>query len=453
MDYNEFKAKAIVRHGDKYVYPEFKMTNHRDKIEIVCKEHGPFMQNLYAHLKGEGCPLCAGRRIFTTETFVDECKKKFGDKFDYSRTEYKGKREKVCILCEELITDENPEGIFWQYPIRHLDSNDGMLPKKKRGKSVSCKDPRITQSEFIDRLKGIFGDKYDYSKTVYRGSNQKCVVTCRKHGDFEALASNLLSKHGCPKCCKNHKLTLESFIEKATEKHNGKYTYEKVNFKNSNDKVTITCPIHGDFVQNVSHHLRGRGCQACARNKRLTTEEFVDAARKVHGDKYDYSNAEYVTHDTNVRINCPVHGEFMQTPSCHLRGQGCPFCGESHLENEVDLVLRKYGVEYVREKCFNEVSQKRPLPFDFFIPSINTVIECQGAQHFSPVEFFGNNIDERIDTDTIKKNKAEEQGIRVLYYTNVDNALTLIENNEKLQKIYNDNNLFFFIDELIKQLK
>lgn len=60
--------------------------------------------------------------------------------------------------------------------------------------------------------------------------------------------------------------------------------------------------------------------------KKLTTEEFIEKARKVHVDKYDYSKVEYVNNLTKVCIICPKHGEFWQTPNNHLSGKGCPIC-------------------------------------------------------------------------------------------------------------------------------
>lgn len=61
--------------------------------------------------------------------------------------------------------------------------------------------------------------------------------------------------------------------------------------------------------------------------KRLTTQEFINRAREVHGDKYDYDKVCYVNSTTHVKITCPIHGIFQQTPAAHLQGQGCPQCG------------------------------------------------------------------------------------------------------------------------------
>ena len=116
------------------------------------------------------------------------------------------------------------------------------------------------------------------------------------------------------------------FIEKAQKVHGDKYDYSKVTYKDNRTKVCIICPIHGEFWQIPYSHLKGRGCIYCGGKYKRTTEEFIQNAKKVHGDKYDYSKVEYKGHNTNVCIICPNHGEFLQTPSNHLSGKGCQKC-------------------------------------------------------------------------------------------------------------------------------
>ena len=121
----------------------------------------------------------------------------------------------------------------------------------------------------------------------------------------------------------------EEFIEKARKVHGDKYDYSKVDYKDALTKVTIICPKHGEFYQIPDNHLGGNGCPSCSGNKKLTTEEFIGKAREVHGDKYDYSKVDYVNYNTEVCIICPEHGEFYQTPDIHLRGISCPACREN----------------------------------------------------------------------------------------------------------------------------
>lgn len=120
----------------------------------------------------------------------------------------------------------------------------------------------------------------------------------------------------------------EDFVTKATEIHNGKYDYSLVEYVKSSSKVKIICPIHGMFEQTPNDHLSGKGCKQCGREATRTgVDKFVERARKVHGDKYDYSKVVYRRKDEKVTIICPIHGEFQQTPHSHVTlKQNCPKC-------------------------------------------------------------------------------------------------------------------------------
>jgi hypothetical protein len=120
--------------------------------------------------------------------------------------------------------------------------------------------------------------------------------------------------------------TTEEFIIDAYCKHGDRYNYRLVEYKNNKTKVKIICPIHGIFEQTPHGHLRGYGCLECGGSKRLTTEEFIKKAKDIHGDKYDYSLVEYKNNKTKVKIICHEHGPFEQTPNDHLKGFGCPKC-------------------------------------------------------------------------------------------------------------------------------
>jgi len=120
--------------------------------------------------------------------------------------------------------------------------------------------------------------------------------------------------------------TKEQFIYEANIIHNNVYGYSKTIYINSRTKVIITCPCHGDFHQNPWLHLSGSGCPSCSGNKKRTTKEFIKKAHIVHNNKYNYSKVKYINNRTKILILCSTHNEFMQSPSAHLRGQGCPKC-------------------------------------------------------------------------------------------------------------------------------
>lgn len=250
----------------------------------------------------------------TTEDFIREAKLVHGDKYDYSETEYIGANKKVKIICPE-------HGAFWQRASSHLS---GCGCKKC---SYENRDLGMTTEEFIERARKVHGDKYDYTKTVYKGSLEDVIVTYPDHGDFKTNPSRHINKGcGCTECfLEGRRMKFDEFLKKAKEKHGDKYDYSQANFVDMNTPITIICPEHGAFTQKPKDHLHS-GCIRCGGKWHKTREEFIEAAIKIHGDKYSYEKVDYVNSKTKVIITCKDHGDFLATPSMILQGQGCPTC-------------------------------------------------------------------------------------------------------------------------------
>jgi protein-arginine kinase activator protein McsA len=303
---------------------------------------------------------------------------------------------------------------------------------------------KLTTEQFIEKAIKKHGYKYDYSKVNYVNANTKVCIICPIHGEFWQEANSHLKSHGCPKCdADNKRKTTEQFIKKAIEVHGDKYDYSKVEYINANTKVCIICPIHGEFWQESRNHLQGQGCPDCGGTKKkiLTNEQFIKEAQKVHGDKYDYSNVEYVNRKTKVCIICPIHGEFWQTPNNHLHGKGCPKCNSSKLEIEISNCFP----EFEQQKTFDWLKDKKPLRLDFYDDDLKLGIECQGEQHFTPVKHFGGKrgFNKRLKLDKLKYEQCQEHGIDVVYYC-PDDTGDLDFYKDKIC-FYNTEDLFTFI--------
>jgi len=107
--------------------------------------------------------------------------------------------------------------------------------------------------------------------------------------------------------------------------------------------IYITCKIHGSFIQNPNNHLSNRGCPKCSNRYIPTTEEFIESAKSIHGDKYDYSKTIYKNNSTKVDIICPEHGEFSQLPGNHIRlKQGCPICKGGTSIDKLEFIKKSY---------------------------------------------------------------------------------------------------------------
>ncbi len=129
------------------------------------------------------------------------------------------------------------------------------------------------------------------------------------------------------------RLTTEEFISRARRVHGNKYDYALVEYSGAFTPVKIICREHGEFEQKPNKHLSGHGCQTCGRlaaanARRSNTEQFIAKAKRVHGDKYDYSLVSYERVGLPVKIVCPAHGEFEQKPHHHLSGHGCRKCAD-----------------------------------------------------------------------------------------------------------------------------
>lgn len=286
----EFIEQAKKVHGDRYDYSKVVYKKSKEKVTIICPEHGAFRQAPNTHLCGGGCAKCAGRVKLTTPELIDKARKVHGDRYDYSKVEYNKSSVEVTIICPD-------HGAFRQTPNTHLSG---------RGCSACGRLRQIlflkhTTDKFISAAREQYGGRYDYSNVDYRGNSTAVKIICPTHGEFEQRPDKHLAKSaiGCPACAREHigsirSDTKESFISKARVSHGDRYDYSSVDYIDSKTKVKITCPEHGEYEQPPNRHISGAGCPSCSGNKPLSTDEYIKKAREVHGDKYDYSKTEYM---------------------------------------------------------------------------------------------------------------------------------------------------------------
>ena len=185
------KAKSI--HGDRYDYLLINNVDENYKVEIICKEHGIFKQNIHNHINGQNCPKCAkfiNLNIGTdllTKKFIKNAKLIHDDKYDYSLVKYTKSNEKIKIICKE-------HGVFEQTPNNHLQKcgciKCGYIENGINGRN----------NNFIEDAIKIHGNKYDYSMVEYNGNKNKIEIICKKHGIFKQKPCDHLQGIGCPKC-------------------------------------------------------------------------------------------------------------------------------------------------------------------------------------------------------------------------------------------------------------
>lgn len=268
-----------------------------------------------------------GNKKLTLDEFVEKAKDYHNNKYDYSKSVYVNSETKMIIICPI-------HGDTLQTPYSHLRGcgcakcSFTQRSNKTKGRNNHWVKP-MSKEDFINKATKIWGDLYTYEKVVYINNKTKVIVTCPIKGDFLITPNHLLRSHP-PKSVDINKYK-NYFINKANKVHKNFYVYDKVEYINSQTKVKIVCPIHGEFLQRPYSHLSGGGCTQCSRKisstkRTKTTEEFIRQSTDVHGNKFDYSNLKYVNSLTKVVITCREHGDFLQTPTDHLRGAGCPKC-------------------------------------------------------------------------------------------------------------------------------
>jgi very-short-patch-repair endonuclease len=369
-----------------------------------------------------------------TELFREKSIEKHGEKYDYSQSTYIKSSIKVNIICKN-------HGLFSQLPLLHMNGSGckkcaDMLNAKNR---INTFDIDI----FIKEANIIHENKYDYSKVEYTKKDNKIIIICKNHGEFEQLAyAHIKQKQGCPTCgkikqVKKRTKTIEKFIEDSNKLHVNKYDYSKSNYVNDNSKIIIICKEHGEFEQEASNHLQGKGCNKCAdiirtvkRTKPL--DKFILDAKNIHGDKYEYNNIIYKNSTSHILVTCKKHGDFKITPANLLRGKGCPLCinkGEAKL---YQVLISKYpSVKY--NYRFDWCKNIKCLPFDFVIPECKIIIELDGCQHFKQILTW-KTPDNQFTNDKYKEKCANDNGfslIRLLqkdvFFDNYDWLKELLE--------------------------
>ena len=264
--------------------------------------------------------------ITTATNFIEKAKGVHGNLYDYSKTVYLNAKTNMVITC-------NIHGDFLQKSNNHLRGQG--CPKcgiKKCAKNIS-----VPFEEFIKRANQKHCNKFQYVKDSYINMTSNMIIICPSHGNIQMTPiSHCKSLHGCSKCgdisAGNKKLIpKEVFLEKCKQLHNNRYSYEYVKFNTTLDKIEIVCRKHGLFTQEANKHYHGAGCRKCADDKigvrnRKTTEQYIADARRIWGDRYDYSLVKYTNGKDVINIICRVHGVFEKIAREHLYQQGCQLC-------------------------------------------------------------------------------------------------------------------------------
>ena len=358
----EFKEKARTVHGDRYDLSRVDYKNAQEKVCIVCHErdmfgdeHGEFWVKPYNFLNGGNCPKCAHTQ-WTTEKFIKAARMVHGDKYDYSKAEFKSVRDKVCIICHENDRKGNEIGEFWQLPLEHLEGHG--CRRERRGSDEEAWEVRTCP---------ICGKKFKIRKKYEKIT---CSPECRReyvelHKDeIKAKQSEALRKAFAKKTKEEKDLMIERARATSIAR------YGKPNFAQTEEGRRMSSEVMKKYKrlwdkENVEKKLIPKYKQICDKDN-LDLLEFRSRfdctvrCRKC-GNVFITKTLGYLTKDTTThrcRVCYPIE----------------PITGPTKIENEMASFLDSLGVSYYKN-CRNVI---HPLELDFYLPEYRTAIEMDG---------------------------------------------------------------------------
>lgn len=376
-------------------------------------------------------------KIITSDMFINNATAYWGCRYDYSlvAANWKNSTTKIPIKCNKCNN-------IWNI----LPSNHCSMTSHQGCKKCNVFKPeKMKLTEFINRAINIHGNKFDYSNiTNWNGANNKITIKCNicnNHITIRAKNHIATTPTGCIHCqptIVGNKLKL-SYDEFASRFYKNKdpNIYKIESYNRGRENVIIKC-MNCNELKSIrpDHALTQRKLCACSYKWKLSTSDFIQKATIKHDGLYKYENTIYNGYRNKTIITCNTHGDFELTPEAHMMGTGCQKCQSSKGELKVAFALDNINMSYIKEKYFHDCRYKNPLPFDFYLPSLNTCIEYNGEQHYKPVRFKGLSIQKSIDNfkfqcikDKLKSQYCKDNNIKLLIipYWDYNNIPIIIE--------------------------
>lgn len=257
-------------------------------------------------------------RKLSTAEFVLKAKEKHGNIYDYSSVVYNKAIEKVTVTCKK-------HGNFEITPNQHLNGGGCAFC----GREKTTKASTYTHEQFLIRLQELHNGAIPFNIDSVSTAEASTLELSDEFGKY-IMTRRALLKGSFPSVHSAINKTSNT-INRFRKKHKDKYNYDKFIYVAAQEKATLTCPLHGDFLLSADTHLQGVGCKECGNKTRIqnqthSREEFVNLANKKHSSFYTYENVTYNKSHIKVVVTCPLHGDFPVTPANHLKLRGCPVC-------------------------------------------------------------------------------------------------------------------------------
>lgn len=382
----EFIERAKSTHDDRYDYSKVNYVDGHTKVCITCKEHGDFWMNPYNFLGGGNCPKCQ-KTMWTTETFIEAAKKVHGDRYDYSKVEYKGVRTKVCIILHEKDRYGKEIGEFWQLPLSHL-SGEGCNRERKG----------ITEDKWEIRTCPICGKEFKVRKKYEKIT---CSEECRKkyveiHKDEINQKKVESAKKTNAKKTPEEKLATRLKVRATCLERYGKESFSQTdearNFLSEKMKAQKK-KWDEDYTQNI---LIPKYREICEKDN-LELLEFRNrfdclVKCKKCGNVFVTKTLGYLT-------------EKSMTNRCRVCYPWEELYGPTDFENTFESFLNEIGVLFYKN-CRSVIT---PQEIDYYLPEYNVGFELDGLYWHCEAQKPDPNY------HVLKTQRCKEKGVRLIH--------------------------------------
>lgn len=439
-------------HGLELISTEYSSA--KQKLQYICTKHKDMgIQEIdfsHLHYRNQGCKYCGREKTISGKTIPENIVKAKAESLGW---EYVGRKTSgaasktlVQVICPNH-REKGVQNVYWS------TINAGRYCK------YCARNVRLSTEEYSQRVK----EKLPHIDILGQYVSQKVSVTayCKIHKiKWDVLPYDLLRETacGCSECAKEslRNYHLKSRDDRIEELKYNNPTIELLSENvEVNGTVTFRCKQCGN-VWDTDHaeiYFSGRSiCPVCARkNKVMLQTKTDDEFRKELNEKLPHIIliSTYVNSKTPVTLYCTKHNySYVSMPQSVLNNKnGCPKCVPKYCENLVAKYLDSKNIRYIREYKFDDCIDKRRLPFDYYLPDYNSIIEYDGEDHYMPIN--RNKRGEQSSIDKLKYIQNHDR-IKTTYCANHNIHLIRIPYWEKDQiDLYLDKNLMALINNKI----
>lgn len=417
---DELIEKAVSVHGDRYDYSLLPSgVRMSSVVDIVCQEHGVFSQTLKNHInQRQGCPKCGRNKAKSEsqarglEKYIQTEHERFGGMYSLPNieNEYKGSHSVITVKCNVC------GNVFKKRASDHITSKDG-------GCSVCLADKRKVEYTY-EKLCGLSNKSVDikpFDGTVEKNGFVTCI--CPVHGEYKVRVTTIVKGNGFCKKCSSRTTDEESGIvvsdlkKTLDDKYCDEFIYDLIGVRNKTSKVPLTCTKCGYKFKRMAKFIlsdKHCGCSRCTARKTAmdrvkTTEEYIEQAKAVHGDAYDYSETEYRSSSDKVTVKCRKCGRYFDIEAnSHLQGHGCPYHFTNKSRDEVELLDFIKSVYQGPVYNNDRTALGNGNELDIYLPEKNIAFEYDGI--------FWHNENNKPNNYHLEKTKlCESKGIRLIH--------------------------------------